>query len=50
MRFDFKIEYKPGESNPIDRLLRQLDYTKGFKTGDRKQIIDILLPILQNKL
>ena len=27
-----------------------LDYTKGFKTGDSKQIINILLPILQNKL
>jgi hypothetical protein len=46
MRFNFKIEYKLGESNPTNRPLRQLDYTKGFKTGDRKQIIDILLPIL----
>ena len=33
-RFDFEIEYKPGESNPADRLLRRLDYAKGFKTGD----------------
>ncbi len=49
-QFDFKIEYKPRESNLVDRLLRWLDYAKGFKTGDRKQIVDILLPMLQNKL
>jgi hypothetical protein len=46
MCFDFKIEYKLGESNPANRPLRRLDYAKGFKTGDGKQIIDILLPIL----
>jgi len=50
MRFNFKIKYKPRENNPANRLLRRLDYTKGFKTGEGKQIIDILLPILQNKL
>jgi hypothetical protein len=36
MRFNFEIEYKLGESNPTNRLSRRLDYTKGFKTGDRK--------------
>jgi len=46
MRFNFKIKYKLGESNPTNGLLRRLDYAKGFKTGDGKQIIDILLPIL----
>ena len=50
MRFDFKIKYKPRENNPINGLLQRLDYAKGFKTGDSKQMIDILLPILQNKL
>jgi len=30
----------------MHRPLRRLDYTKGFKTGEGKQIIDILLPIL----
>jgi hypothetical protein len=46
MRFNFKIKYKLGESNPANRPLRRPDYTKGFKIGDGKQIIDILLPIL----
>ena len=46
MWFDFKIEYKLGENNPADGLLKWLDYAKGFKTGDGKQIIDILLPML----
>ena len=50
MWFDFEIKYKLKENNPADGLLRQLDYAEGFKTGDGKQIIDILLPILQNKL
>jgi hypothetical protein len=50
MCFDFEIEYKLGESNPANRPLRRLDYAKGFKTGDGKQMIDILLPTLQNKL
>ncbi len=36
MWFDFEIKYKLGESNPANRLLRQPDYTKGFKTGDGK--------------
>ena len=48
--FNFKIEYKPRKNNPANKLLWQLDYAKGFKTGDGKQIIDILLPTLQNKL
>jgi hypothetical protein len=46
MRFNFKIEYKLGENNPVNGLLWWLDYAKGFKTGDGKQIINILLPIL----
>ena len=50
MRFNFKIKYKLGENNPTNKLLRRLDYAKDFKTGDSKQIINILLPILQNKL
>ena len=50
MQFNFKIKYKLGENNPANRLSRRPDYTKGFKTGDRKQIINILLFILQNKL
>ena len=50
MRFDFEIEYKLGENNFANELLKQLDYAKGFKTGDGKQMIDILLPMLQNKL
>ena len=49
-RFNFKIKYKLRESNPANKLSRQPDYAKGFKTGDGKQILDILLPILQNKL
>jgi len=36
MQFDFKIEYKLKENNPTNRLLRQLDYTKGFKIGEGK--------------
>ncbi len=36
MQFDFEIKYKLGENNPTNGLLRQLDYTKGFKTGDGK--------------
>jgi len=50
MRFNFKIKYKLGENNSINGLLKWLNYTKGFKTGDGKQIINILLLILQNKL
>jgi hypothetical protein len=46
MCFNFEIKYKLGESNPTNGPLRRPDYTKGFKTGDGKQIIDILLPIL----
>ena len=49
-RFNFEIEYKPGENNPANRPSRRLDYAKGFKTGDGKQMVDILLPTLQNKL
>ena len=36
MQFNFKIKYKLGENNSTNRLLRRLDYTKGFKTGDNK--------------
>ena len=50
MRFDFKIKYKLRENNFVNRLSQQLNYAKGFKIRKRKQIIDILLPILQNKL
>jgi hypothetical protein len=50
MRFNFEIKYKLGENNPADRPSRRPDYAKGFKTGDGKQIINILLPTLQNKL
>ena len=50
MYFNFEIKYKLGENNSTNGPLQRLDYTKGFKTGDGKQIIDILLPILQNKL
>jgi len=46
MQFNFKIKYKLGENNPANKLLQRLDYTKGFKTGEGKQIINILLPIL----
>jgi hypothetical protein len=46
MQFNFKIKYKLGENNPANRPSWRLDYAKGFKTGDSKQIIDILLPIL----
>ena len=46
MRFNFKIKYKLGESNPANRLLQWPDYAKGFKTGDGKQMINILLPTL----
>ena len=46
MRFNFKIKYKLGENNFANRLSRQPDYAKGFKTGDGKQMINILLPIL----
>jgi hypothetical protein len=46
MRFNFKIKYKLGENNPTNRPSRRLDYAKGFKIGEGKQIIDILLPIL----
>ena len=46
MWFNFKIKYKLKENNSANSLLQQPDYTKGFKTGDGKQIIDILLPIL----
>ena len=49
MWFNFKIKHKLEENNPTNILLRRLDYIKGFKTGDRKQIINILLPTLQNK-
>jgi len=36
MRFNFKIKYKLKKNNPTDGLLKRLDYTKGFKTGDGK--------------
>ena len=36
MWFNFKIEYKLGENNFVNRLLWQLDYAKGFKMGDGK--------------
>jgi hypothetical protein len=36
MWFNFEIKYKLGENNPANRLLQQLDYTKGFKMGDSK--------------
>jgi len=46
MWFNFKIKYKLGENNPANGPLWRLDYAKGFKIGEGKQIIDILLPIL----
>ena len=36
MWFDFEIEYKPGENNLANSLLRRPDYAKGFKMGDGK--------------
>ena len=36
MQFNFKIKYKLKENNFANRLLKQLNYTKGFKTGDGK--------------
>jgi len=46
MRFNFKIKYKLKNNNLTNKLLKWLNYIKGFKTGDRKQIINILLFIL----
>jgi len=36
MWFDFEIEYKLGENNPVNRLSWRLNYTKGFKIGEGK--------------
>jgi len=46
MLFNFKIKYKLRENNFINGLLKWLDYIKGFKIENRKQIINILLLIL----
>ena len=49
-RFNFKIKYKPGKLNPINTLFWRLDYAKGFKNSSKKTILNIILPILQQKL
>jgi hypothetical protein len=49
-RFDFKIEYKPGQENPADRPSRRLDYAKGLLAGEYQVIRNAMLPTLQQKL
>jgi hypothetical protein len=41
--FDFILEYRPGYSNPANRLLRRPDFIADIDK-------DTLLPILYNKL
>ena len=49
-KFNFKIEYKPGKLNPTNILSWRIDYTKGFKEGSKRIILNAMLPILQQKL
>jgi len=45
-KFNFKIKYKLGKTNPTNILSRRLDYTKGFKDNNKRTILNAILPIL----
>jgi hypothetical protein len=45
-RFDFEVEYKPGQDNPADALSRRPDYSKGILVGEAQTICDAMLPTL----
>ena len=49
-RFDFEIEYKPGQENPADGPSRRPDYAKGLLVGEQQAQRDAMLPTLQQKL
>ena len=49
-KFDFKIKYKPGKTNPTNVLSQHPDYAKGFKNGSKRTVFNAILPILQQKL
>jgi transposase InsO family protein len=49
-RFDFEVEYKPGQDNPADAPSRRSDYSKGILVGEAQTIRDAMLPTLQQKL
>ena len=49
-KFNFKIEYKLGKANPANILFQHPDYTKGFKDGSKRTVLNAILPILQQKL
>ena len=49
-KFNFKIKYKLGKTNPANILFWCLDYAKGFKNSSKKTVLNAILPILQQKL
>jgi hypothetical protein len=49
-RFDFEIEYKPGQDNPANGPARRPDYAKGILVGEQQAERDAMLPTLQQKL
>jgi hypothetical protein len=49
-RFDFEIEYKPGQDNPANGPSRRPDYAKGILVGEQQAECDAMLPTLQQKL
>jgi hypothetical protein len=49
-RFDFEIEYKPGQDNPANGPSRRPDYAKGILVGEQQAERDAMLPTLQQKL
>ena len=49
-KFNFKIKYKLGKANPTNTLFQRLDYIKGFKNSSKRIVLNVILPILQQKL
>jgi hypothetical protein len=49
-RFDFEIEYKPGQDKPADGPSRRPDYVKGILVVEQQAERDAMLPTLQQRL